>query len=388
MAPKLLDSTPAEGATKSSMMRRPEIKLQFLFDLVKQDYEANGYKIEILNVNLKHLKPLADRSAERLKSVDVEEYKREREKEGAAKNTIQLELNTLKRAYTLGHDKEYVKSVPKIQRYSKKVLDKTIRKGFFEHDQYLKQRAACKPYLRDCLDFCHPCGWREDEIFQLTWEKNYIDDPPHIRIYKSKNNDGRVLPLLDEHDQPTELYHVIQRRLADRRPECPFIFHYEGRKLNRSTFNKHWRAACKESGVTRYFHDLRRTANRNMKNVGVDQQDRMMIIGHRTTSMDIRYGIVNEEDMKVALAKVFRKASTFKSAKNNKTAQSSETSVNTPQGCVSPAPAELAENPHKNGGESGIRTHASESEDTLSSRVDIFKSVKSFINLFRSNGNK
>lgn len=288
------------------MLRKTEVKLNDLFDLVRADYRQNGYKEEVLTVNLRHLNGLGDRSAVRIETRDIEFYKADREREGAAKSSIQLELNTLKRAFTLGLDKEYIKFAPKVPRYSKKILDKNIRKGFFEHDQYEKQLAACLPYQRQCLRFAYFCGWREGELFSLRWDENYVENPPHIRIYNSKNGEGRVLPLLDEHDRPTDLYQVIQEQLVNRVEGCPWIFHYYGGQLNRATFNKHWRQACKQSGVTRYFHDLRRTANRNMKNNGVDQQDRMAIIGHKTPSMDLRYGITNEHDIKVAMGRVFR----------------------------------------------------------------------------------
>lgn len=286
---------------------KQETRIETLFDLVRADYIDNGYREEILRTNLRHLNPFfASRSATRLDRTDIERYKMERESEGAAKATIQLELNTLRRAYALGVDKDLIKSIPKISRYPKKVLDKNIRKGFFEHDQYEKQLAACLPYQRHCLQFAYFCGWRQNELFNLTWEENYVENPPHIRIYDSKNGEGRVLPLLDEHDQPANLYWLIEERKLERIFRCPYIFHYKGSKLSRGPFNKHWREACKRSGVTRYFHDLRRTANRNMKNNGVDQQDRMMIIGHKTPSMDIRYGITNEHDIKVAMGKVFK----------------------------------------------------------------------------------
>jgi hypothetical protein len=46
------------------------------------------------------------------------------------------------------------------------------------------------------------------------------------------------------------------------------------------------------------FHDLRRTAARNMRQAGVDQGGRMQIIGHKTQAMDRRYNIVDEEDIR------------------------------------------------------------------------------------------
>jgi len=59
--------------------------------------------------------------------------------------------------------------------------------------------------------------------------------------------------------------------------------------------------ACTSAGVPDLkFHDLLRTAVRNMRRAGVSQVVRMRITGHRTDSMERRYNVVDVEDLKVA----------------------------------------------------------------------------------------
>jgi integrase len=59
--------------------------------------------------------------------------------------------------------------------------------------------------------------------------------------------------------------------------------------------------ACKSAGVPELkFHDLRRTAMRNIRRAGVPQVVSMRIAGHRTDSRKRRYNIVDIEDIKTA----------------------------------------------------------------------------------------
>jgi hypothetical protein len=46
------------------------------------------------------------------------------------------------------------------------------------------------------------------------------------------------------------------------------------------------------------FHDLRRSAVRNMRKAGMDQKMRMQISGHKTDSMEKRYNILVADDVK------------------------------------------------------------------------------------------
>ena len=67
-------------------------------------------------------------------------------------------------------------------------------------------------------------------------------------------------------------------------------------------FRKAWASACRAAKVPgRLFHDLRRTAVRNMIRAGVPQTVAMSISGHRTIAMFNRYNIASQDDKREAL---------------------------------------------------------------------------------------
>ena len=82
-------------------------------------------------------------------------------------------------------------------------------------------------------------------------------------------------------------------------PESLWVFSRSGSKI--LDFRWGWDQACERAGVPDLnFHDLRRTAVRNMRRAGVPQVVRMKISGHKTDSMERRYNIVDNEDLSMA----------------------------------------------------------------------------------------
>jgi integrase len=80
-----------------------------------------------------------------------------------------------------------------------------------------------------------------------------------------------------------------------------------------------WAEACKRAEAPGLlFHDLRRSAVRNMKRAGIQDVEAMRISGHRTRAIFDRYNIVDEEDLRLAAEKLEQYAQRRKSERNAK----------------------------------------------------------------------
>ncbi|MBI4562432.1 MAG: site-specific integrase [Candidatus Rokubacteria bacterium] len=158
--------------------------------------------------------------------------------------------------------------------------------------------------LRDFARFGYLSGWRKGEIASLTWADVDRDGRViRLRPGSSKTGEGRTLAL------EGELWEIIERRWAARQvptPEgarlVPWVFHRAGHPIQ--DIRGAWASACKAAGLEgKLFHDLRRTAVRNMIRAGVSQSVAMKISGHRTAAIFRRYDITTEADIREAVRK-------------------------------------------------------------------------------------
>ena len=81
-----------------------------------------------------------------------------------------------------------------------------------------------------------------------------------------------------------------------RDPDSPLVFHRDGIPIRR--WRTAWRTACQAAGVpTRFLHDCRRTAARNLIRASVPERVAMLLTGHKTRAIFDRYNIINEQEL-------------------------------------------------------------------------------------------
>jgi integrase len=220
--------------------------------------------------------------------------------EGAKNATINRELSALKRMLNLGAKQTppLVNRVPHIPM----LKENNVRKGFFEHDQFLALRDHLPEYLKGFVTFAYKTGWRISEISELTWQQlDREQGIVRIEAGETKNDEARTV-YMDE-----ELKEIVKQQWEARK-KAKKLLAYVFLNLNGTgkikDFRRAWKNACEKSGIgEKLFHDLRRTAVRNMIRSGIPERVAMMISGHKTRSVFDRYNIVNDADLKLASEK-------------------------------------------------------------------------------------
>ena len=235
-------------------------------------------------------KPLGRLPASRFGSVQVKQYILQRQAAGASNATINRELSIVRRGFKLGYEAEpkLVSLVPVIH----KLPEDNARQGFLEPDQYEKLLEQLPLNLKALFVCGYHTGARKNELRRIQW--SWVDfQAGLIRLpgAVTKNKKPRTLPIYGD-----------MRRWLDRQKEtcpadCVWVFHGAKKHPVDAHLNG-WSEACERADMPGLlFHDLRRSAVRNMKKAGLQDLEAMRISGHLTRNVFDRYNIIDEEDL-------------------------------------------------------------------------------------------
>lgn len=218
----------------------------------------------------------------------------------ATNATINRYLAALRRAFRLAalHDPPLVGRVPHFEM----LPEDNARSGFLSDSQYSNLKTWLPEYLQGMLIFGFHLGMRRTALLNLR--RDQVDWPNRViraEAPRGAKKQGRVLPIYGDMVPWLEM----QMTTWPETPKCRWILHHDGARIG--DFRKAWSTACKASKVPDLlFHDLRRSAVRNMERAGVPRSQAMAITGHKTDSIYSRYAIVSEQDVKAAGEKLGR----------------------------------------------------------------------------------
>ena len=262
----------------------------------------------------------------------IDAFKAGRKAEGAANGTINRALAALRRMFSLAREKGRLHIVPSIKMLPE---PKQPRQGFLEVEDYeklynalgieVKNKATGKTshpynYIQPLLQTGFYTGMRLDEIVKLTWGSvDVAENVIRLAAGTTKNDEARIIPMIDG---LPEMFETLRRANPKAGKNDRVFLSDHGGHIG--SFIKAWRNACIKAGIKtkkngleivshfdesgKYhgflFHDLRRSAIRNLIRAGVNQTVAKKISGHKTDAVFERYNITSTEDLQDAAAKM------------------------------------------------------------------------------------
>jgi integrase len=270
-------------------------KIKDLLRLVLQDYESRNKKIYIESLRVeRHLNPFfGELQASRFSSSKLEAYIRERSSK-AKPSTINRELALLRRGFKLGYrnDPPLIGRVPHIR-----ILDESgnVRTGFLKPEHYQALLEELPEELKLLLVFGYHVGMRRGALLEIKWKQ--VDLSTGVVWIEVKGQNRKPVPVA------IPIYGDMRQYLERQPKQSEYLFARGSQPIK--DFRGSWRSACERAGLPELiFHDLRRTAARNLIRAGVPESVAMKITGHKTRTMFSRYNIIDIEDVKEAGKKV------------------------------------------------------------------------------------
>jgi integrase len=208
-------------------------------------------------------------------------------------------LAALKRMFSLARQSTppKVNAVP----YIAMLREDNIRTGFLEskqHDSLAGETGKIGLWMRAMFETGYTYGWRHEELLALLVRQiNLSAGTIRLEPGTTKNDQGREVSM-------TLPVRVLLTQCVNGKGPDDYVFTREDGKAVRD-FRGSWAKACDAAKVPGLlFHDLRRTAARNLRRAGVAEGVIMKIGGWKTRSVFERYAIVSQSDIRDAMAEL------------------------------------------------------------------------------------
>ena len=276
-------------------------------EMLELDYKTNRKKsTERMIYSLKALESyFSGYKAKNITTHQIRLYIKQRQDAEKANATINRELAALKRMFHLAEQETppRVAQVPHIPM----LKEDNVREGFFEYREFEALRTKAPFYLKGVITLAYETGMRKEEILSLTWDQIDLQGKT-IRLTDTKSGEARTIPFSTIMSKVFRNYMLGwgRKKLSENElKSLPYVFLNRDGNDRIRDFRAAWDTACEKAGIgKKLFHDLRRTAVRNMVRSGVSEHTAMKISGHKTRSIFDRYDIISDKDIKEAAGKV------------------------------------------------------------------------------------
>lgn len=310
-AKKLLRQRVAEMQDGGPMVHEEEVMFEDLADKIVADYKMNDRStLPNLKTALKHLRGhFGGWRAVDITKGAIRQYITAKQDEGYSNGYIERHLANLKRAFNLAVDDGDLSRTPSFP--GLKVNN--TRTNFLTMEDVDAICEEISDDLAPVVRFAALTGWRKGEIIPyqdnegLRWRQvDFSSGTVHLDPGQTKNDEGRTFPfsvlpplekLLREQRERTDRVEREEKRVVRH------VFHRNGKPIK--WMLEAWNDATEAAGVPdAWFHDLRRTAVRNLERAGVSRSVATKLTGHETESIYRRYAIADETALEEGVEKL------------------------------------------------------------------------------------
>lgn len=320
-----------------------EMRQRFVMQRLSDDYDQKDIEYGLARLD----EFFSDMSSGSITDDKVTEFKLAQKAKGISNATINRHLDVLRGLFK--YSAKHILKPPVI----KDLEEPPARQGFLTDAEWERLRFQLPPYLLPITVFAYATGARKEELAALTWKKvNLADSAIRLEPSDTKTGEGRDLHF----GEIPELVELMTMLWKHRKGELVFS-RTDGSPLG--CFRKAWNRAAIKGGFGRMcwickickklidpdeqpwppeeptetaptcacghlchwhyegliFHDLRRTAVRNLRRAGVPESIVMTISGHKSRDVFERYNIKDADDQRRAM-KALRE---FREAEQRKT---------------------------------------------------------------------
>ncbi len=272
------------------------IRARDLLDDILRDYRINRRRsLDKVEYRWRtHLEPFFGH----LRIVDIttehlNRYVDKRLQEGAANASVNRELAVLRRMFHLGAKQ----TPPKVWRIPvfPHLKEGNVRTGFVNDEQYATLVKVCRElWQRALLAIGYNYGWRGSEIRELRVRQvDMLERTIRLDPFTTKNDQGRLVPMVNE------VYTLLCECCRGKNENDYVLTRDDGGPVK--SFRTWWETVTKNVGLPGLrFHDLRRSAARNLRKAGVAEKVIMEMCGWKTRSVFDRYNIISQSDLQEA----------------------------------------------------------------------------------------
>jgi integrase len=208
------------------------------------------------------------------------EFRKLREAEGCAGNTIRLDLSLISDLFKtarLDWGMPYLENPIALLRKPKQGKGRDRRLSADEAERFERALEACpKKLVRLAVLFAIHTAARQGEILRLR--KSDVNFRRRIAIFRdTKNGEDRAVPL--------SKHALAVLAQVDASSSSPYMF-----PVTRTVITRAWKRILKHAGIADFrFHDLRHEATTSLFERGLSTMEVQKVTGHKTLAMLLRY---------------------------------------------------------------------------------------------------